>query len=1171
MLKRRLHSQSGQALVIAVLLLILMAILAAIFVAFVAHSVSQAGRRVDVEAAERMSVAGVLFAQRQLQTSPAQASWRPDRPAYYNPLIPGQYYNDAELARGFHLSFPPFVKMDDPVVAGDNPFSMGSAGEEQRGRCLLQVSYVPSYYQYTAAPVWGTWTYPTDNTTGLFDELSPFIKVTAVGSAREAPELMRTKVAFIPLVLPDRLETIVDAEETYRWASYGAPPWVDINGDGLLDGWSDTDGDGVCDPPDGLVADGEEREFPVARALGGFHSNTATAFYGRTWFGELAGDRSRGVGGFGRGDRITTAGWMAINNPPLGQTPPADWDCGARFGFYDALTASLLMGAVYPSREPLGGGSAATWDRGAALPNTPSWPGPDYWFPTFGGYVADNAGLTEPAVDDAARIAGIEIDTARRVSQRVRAGLLDAADAAGNVRLRTFARESGYRFEILAGSGTPTFGPGVYNTAQMGLGNTVYVDNGEDVQALDPQALHDNWIRAGAQANAFWYGPVYVPPGCEVILHETDLASDWIASPPTWPAAGAPPQAEYGNLPELPDIEIYRNPTPSGAARFFSLPVVADSNGDGLASPGELWNPTMAAATITAVLPLDVDPNDGIPDDHIVVDYPADGCLYFEGNVRVRGKLPISRVDVLDAAGYPRRYDLSLVCRESIYVDGNLMRGLDWLPVSAAWLDGSGVLVSGPAGAYPEYVVQDRYCARVALLAEHNVVVNATRGEYQGPGIQTDCEYIPDVAESANTGGHWLLEPGRSFRTYFGFGGIDMSNPDWGTAGPAPPDNPMSADRQAITGWSDDMFLKVRVRGSRFTPFNLLINGRPYDFDTRPENWSDGANNYVFAEAPGISPCRQMSGNVETLCIPLLIAGQSADAALSGAGVWDAQPIAVDGLAGDLNSVEIRPAAGMTAPLEIYGISLERREGTGIAPAALPGGSPTPPGTASGIPLLASDVAHPWFAWSPEQGPPPLVRGGGDVLHSRVMTVAACCYAQKGSFALVGGDYFDRDASQTDRDGDNRIIADSLGVVDNGVWRPSDVDLDRSGTPDWAESRRHNLQVQILGAVVENLPPDMTCVADWTDKLSFPVPDMDTTADQDATGYAPTFGFWTNARVPTGWCGPVRAYDPGLRACNPVDLAAGPLAPGIDTTQTVCRFSRLPVSPDLIYFGDLTQ
>lgn len=1181
MLRRRLSAQSGQALVIAVLLLILLAVLTAVFVAFVSHTIAQSATRTGVEAAERMSVSGLLYAHRQLLTSSEQSNWRPALPG----AVPPGYY---EFASDLQAAFPPFVRLDDPAVAGDDPFSLGSAGQEQLGRCFLQVRYVPSAAQFAGAASWGTWAYPIDTTTGLFDELSPFIRITAVGFSASEPTLRRTKVAYVPLVLVDRLQTVVDSEETMRWASTGNPPWVDIDGDGQLDSFTDANSDGainLTDPAefqgDGVVDADEARELAVSRHWGGFHSNTSTIFYGRTWMNQLFGDRGGAIAdGLGRGDRVTVAGQIAISNRPLGGAPaPAGWNSGVRFNCFNSYTQSLLTAAVYPTRQSLLA-AEQTWPQGPPLPSDPTPPPPN-WFPTWGGYVADNAGASDPQLDDAARAAGALTEVGRRTVGRVRAGLLDASDEAGSVRLQRFARESGYRFEVTdprpSIGGTPVQSPGVYNTAMFGLGGTLYVDNAEDVQQLDPQALHDNWIHAGAQADAYWYGPVYVPPGCEVVFHESDIATDWRTSPPT--DLGGP-QRLYGNDPTIPDIELRRNLTPSGAPRYFRVPVTADGDDAGLADPADVWDPTTdPVGAIVDVLPLDVDPDDGIPDNHMVIDYPRDGCLYFEGNVRVMGTLPIARTDVLDASGYPRRYDVSLVSRQNIYVDGPLMRSIDWLPADPAWLDPQRVLTNGPVDPdgvphYPRYVVQDRYAARVALLAEHNVVVNATRGEYQGPGIQTDCDYVPDVAEGSTTGGHWVLEPGKSFRTYFGWGGVDVSDPQWMITG-APADNPLSPARAAITGWDDDVFLKIRVRGSRLSAFNLLINNQPYDFDTRAYDAAQPPGPGNALEAAGVSPCRQMDGSVQTLYIPIVLDGQPVGAA--NVNGWEAPDLTIGGGPGQLNSVEIRPALGMTQPVDVMGISLERRD-------EVLGPQQTDPlGPPSGVPLAyangASNFGVPdWFGWTPEMGPPPLKRAGGHVLSARTMTVAAACYAQKGSFFIIGGDWFDRYAANTDRDGDNRIVTVAPGIVDppggGGVWRPCDIDADRSGTPDWAEDRRHNLQVLVMGSVVQNLPPDMTCVADWTDKLSFPVPNPANVADWDL--YRPTVPFWnlTGAAgsLPTGWCGPILAYDPGLRASNPVMALLGDPgpAPAGNAAQTVLRFARIPVSPDLVYFGDLT-
>jgi len=1138
MLRRRFSSQSGQALIIAVLLLVLLAILSAVFVAFVAHALAQSGRRSDVEAAERMSISGIQYAHRQLRTSSELGDWRPIPPALPPPGYYTQWETDRIQSRA-DWTFPPFVKVDLPAEAGDDPYASGSAGEEQAGRCLIQVRYVPSLWSPVPGSTWGTYNYPDDAGTSMpglnlydYDPLSPFIRVTAMGSSRNSPNVLRVKVAYVPLVLPDRLLSIVDGDETLRPASFGIPSWVDIDGD--LE--ADTNGDGV-------VAGDEFREFVINRLDGGVHSNTSLVVYGRNSLGWVRGCR---------GDAVTAAGNFSMNDPVaalgLGALPP-ELLPGMRFQRLDAvpgvvptapdldwLNPALLN--VYPSLLP--GGAPAPTQVGAAFdPQT--------------GYVQDFWSIMDPTVDSL--VGPLSPDYKKRNAQRIRPGLLDETDDTNAVRLRRLALESG-RLCVIAGA--------TRNTAEFGLGRTIYVNNDLDIQPHDPQALHDNWTRAGAQASAYWYGPVYEPPGCEVIFHEKDIAADWNASPPA-DTGPPPPQRAYGNLPALPDIEIIRRPSPNGQQVPFMVPVVGDTNGNGLADDvNDIWNPGSGnPAAIVGVMPLDIDPPNAVPDNHIILDYPADGCLYFTGNVRVRGKLPIARTDVLsdvwaeDGLYYPRRYDLSVVSRENIYVDGDLMTAVDWWSPSNT--------------ASPFDLPEDRYAARIALLSERNVALNATRGEYQGPGIITDCEYIPDTPEGSASAGHWLLEPGKSFITFFGFGGLDLSRPEW-VHGGAPADNPMDTGTNPRYGgaspitWRDDLFLKLRVRGSRLSPFHVYINGVPYDFDTRLSG--------DFPEADGVNPCRQMNANVQTLCIPLAIDGQPMPTVAGFNGEWGgpagAPPLFIDGNPGNLNSIVIRPSDGMTRPVEIYGVSIERRDEVAVAPggAGVPEGVPivTPAGDGG-----AAAVEHPWFAWSDHQGPPPLVRAGGDVLHSRTMTVSALCYAQHGSFFVVGGDLFDPSAARLDNNGDGRIIDAPEGEVIGGVYYPSDTDLDKSGTPDWAESRRQNLQVQVFGAIAENLPPDMNCVANWTDRLCFPIPDLDTGA---ASNYAPT-----PADPNQGWSPVIYVYDDGLRASSPVDPPGGPgwwwwapagNAPAWNVAQARCRFARMPVSPDLIYFGDLT-
>ena len=174
-------------------------------------------------------------------------------------------------------------------------------------------------------------------------------------------------------------------------------------------------------------------------------------------------------------------------------------------------------------------------------------------------------------------------------------GLLDEVDASGDVILARLANNSGVDFTIQPGTvWAGVRGPGVYNTGEFGLGRSIYVDNPDDFQAGNPQALIDNWMRSGAQANAYWYGPLYDPPGVDVILMERDRFStqdEWAASPPSGPNVS---HRAYGNSPSHPDIVLRRNPSPSGAQSAFWVPVVGDSNGNRLADDHPISGPGLS-------------------------------------------------------------------------------------------------------------------------------------------------------------------------------------------------------------------------------------------------------------------------------------------------------------------------------------------------------------------------------------------------------------------------------------------------------------------------------------------------------------------------------------------------------------------------------------------------
>lgn len=186
-------------------------------------------------------------------------------------------------------------------------------------------------------------------------------------------------------------------------------------------------------------------------------------------------------------------------------------------------------------------------------------------------------------------------------------------------------------------------------------------------------------------------------------------------------------------------------------------------------------------------------------------------------------------------------------------------------------------------------------------------------------------------------------------------------------------------------------------------------------------------------------------------------------------------------------------------------------------------------------PEIASGATDYWVKrWKLQDwvnmGTPPAPRPIG-TLHARVNAII---YAQEGCWFVLPGDYFDRAAGATDRDGD--------GVLDS------------------VEYRRYNYEITVRGTIVENYTAPPAAVRDWLDKWAYPVwPAADRLC-------------WSSIRY---------EYDESLRAGRdqpPTSLVgnvrvsnANPLydpSADVPLAWNLPRVPVLPVCPDLIFFGE---
>lgn len=754
--------ESGQVLVLAVLLLMLMAILGAAFVAVISHTMSTTTRTGDVLTAQQSADGAISLFQRMMLTSPMGAdlrlaNWAADDPFDTNDLgapPPGPsvlaYYRESEIERGLHEEG--FVKIQAPLEVGDQtagaPLPTGDpTADALRGRAMLKVEYVPSDYLNAAGAA-----QPLPMFSG--NPMANYIRVVAVGTVPGNEGVYRLSVGYLPILITDQLITAHDAARTGASQAIGTPTMVDLNGNGYV---SDLDGSGGLDSAD---------EIATEPMYGGIFANTGVDFYG----GASPPDVSNPVPMEIRLDQQPTVSPRVAPNPAL----------GGRLGLGERVQ---IAGPITRNAPPGGAMSLPQlWFNGAALGVAEvsySAPGianplfnPFYFFDPFGPLYMDDLGFIYPLPHMVGRAA-----------IRVAAPRLDRTNGDGDGVLRKAAMESGVWFDVtgapVAGDPDPAPAGQRLNTAQLGFGTSLFINNPTDRQNPDVEAMKEEWLRTGAGANAStWYGPLYMPPGAEIIFLDADANTPASLGCSTDPSAGP-----LGNDPAVPDIMVRLHPDPTGRTQFFRIPWNSATGRFDLLTPDQ-------------TAPLDAD-GDGTMDTTAYIDYPRDGVIYVAGNARVSGRLatpgnPDLRPDW--------EYNITLIAEGNVYVEGNLLRPSDRDPALGEYDTARGLALN----------------SRIALLAGESVVVNGTR--ILMPLVQTNAPIVPNQRGVLGRS-HWELRAGDQLTGAFSFTAVDDWNGD---------------DRADSTAENADIFLKLRVKGTPGAAFSLFVNNTPYDFDRNP-------------------------------------------------------------------------------------------------------------------------------------------------------------------------------------------------------------------------------------------------------------------------------------------------------------------------------------------------
>jgi len=209
------QNQSGQVLLLAVVLMLMIALVGAGFIAVLSANLAQSSRQEDQVAVEKAAMEGINFANAQLQNHPLGADWRPGDSA--SPTLSLADYDDVELARGWTLQLtgvPPRVQPNQ------------------------------SFYKFkTQDPNANTY-FLLNVQAGAFNPANPlsrYLKITSIGRTVNDPGIFKVVTAYKSLNITDYARFITAYRSTPGAQGFkmnvtpiGKPAAIDFDADATL-------------------------------------------------------------------------------------------------------------------------------------------------------------------------------------------------------------------------------------------------------------------------------------------------------------------------------------------------------------------------------------------------------------------------------------------------------------------------------------------------------------------------------------------------------------------------------------------------------------------------------------------------------------------------------------------------------------------------------------------------------------------------------------------------------------------------------------------------------------------------------------------------------------------------------------------------------------------------
>ncbi len=582
---RNRKSQSGQTLIIAILVLSVLLILGFVFIGIISRNINQSERSKQRSIGVDLAKAGVEYAHKQLSDSELRADWRP---APVPLAAAGDITRDPDALYLRQASGFPLRNAADTLVDKGGPDGLGPFGRQpfSTGRALIRVRYGPSDASLFTVGAVGALREPgkaknyliievigrpgqingSDPTTQLANGGVKFQNYANEAEFRANFSLMherdaqfqssRKLIAFAAVGIIDNALFISDRENTSRTAQFG------------FDGASGANYNGVNVQP--TIQLGSSADGPGAATVSGGGSiwcNTDLSLFGNTSL----------ILNQGLGDGIRVAGKLKAG---------------------DAFAQLFILRTVGDDSVTADNSSILLSQTAGSVNAVPTTDRLDSDWPLFGtvdGLIRDGIQATDPKGQP-------------RSIGRMEPPVFTEVDPVNNVNSYvTITRNSG---SIVNGR----------NSGNFAIGRNIYVNNTDDRQmGADENAREDvgseqsltyDWLNPNnGQNGSGWQGPFYVPVGAYVRLTYDGF---YITRDGRAPAARRTWRRADGS------------DTGLTTARFR---IGGDPDGPGPLPPyiiSTMTNP----ADINAVNPVWTN------------GFPFEGVLYFEGNVRVKGTIP---------------------------------------------------------------------------------------------------------------------------------------------------------------------------------------------------------------------------------------------------------------------------------------------------------------------------------------------------------------------------------------------------------------------------------------------------------------------------------------------------------------------------------------------------